>query len=74
MFNTRRKFQLAGACAVLTLSACGLETAGSAATAGAIQQQEMRQGRETLDKVNQQLQQANQAAEERLRQADEAGR
>ena len=42
--------------------------------AGAIKQQEMRQGRETLDKVNQQLQQANQAAEERLRQADEAGR
>ena len=34
----------------------------------------MRQGQETLDKVNQQLQQANQAAEERLRQADEAGR
>lgn len=69
-----RQIKMACACAALALSACGLETAGSAATAGAIQQQEMRQGRETLDKVNQQLQQANQAAEERLRQADEAGR
>jgi FtsZ-binding cell division protein ZapB len=71
MLNT---IKLACACAALALSACGVETAGSAATAGAIKQQEIRQGRETLDKVNQQLEQANQAAEERLRQADEAGR
>ena len=54
-----RQIKVACACAALALSACGLETAGSAATAGAIKQQEMRQGRETLDKVNQQLQGGN---------------
>ncbi|MCX7252683.1 MAG: hypothetical protein NTX37_14540 [Burkholderiales bacterium] len=68
------KIKMTCTCVILALSACGVETAGSAATAAAVKQQEIQQGRETLDRVKQQLQQATQASEQRDRQADEAAR
>ena len=68
------QIKMACACLSLALSGCGVETAGSAATAAAVKQQEIQQGRETLDRVEQQLLQATQASEQRARQADEAAR
>jgi Holliday junction resolvasome RuvABC endonuclease subunit len=41
---------------LLGLAACGAETAGTAATAGAIKKNEIEQGRATQEQVQQQLQ------------------
>lgn len=53
----------------LTLAACGVETAGTAATAAALKKQEVEQGRQTLQQVQQQLDQASQQAARRAEQA-----
>jgi len=57
--------------AAATLSACGLDTASSAATAAALKKQELEQGKKTMDQAQQkigqsmeQLQQSQQSRED----------
>ncbi|MGE0351232.1 hypothetical protein [Hydrogenophaga sp.] len=47
------------------LTACGVETAGTAATAGAIKKNEMEQGRATQEQVRQQLQKSMEQSQQR---------
>lgn len=54
------------------MAGCGVETVGTAATAAAIKKQELEQGRAAMDKVQQQLQEANRQTAQRAAQADEA--
>jgi outer membrane lipopolysaccharide assembly protein LptE/RlpB len=54
------------------LSACGVDTASSAATAAALKKQELEQGRQQIEQVRQQLDQANQQVAQRAAQAAEA--
>lgn len=57
------------------LSACGVETLGTAATAGAVKQQEIEQGRAVQQQVQQQLQQSmDQTQQQRAEQLDQATR
>lgn len=57
------------------LTACGVETVGTAATAGAIKQQEIEQGRVVQQQVRQQLQQSmDQTQQQRTEQLDQATR
>lgn len=57
------------------LSACGVETLGGAATAGAVKQQEIEQGRAVQQQVQQQLQQSmDQTQQHRVDQVDQATR
>lgn len=44
--------------AAVALSACGLDTASSAATAAALKKQELEQGKKTMDQTEQKLNQA----------------
>lgn len=53
----------------LTLAACGVETAGTAATAAALKKQEMEQGRKTMEQMQQKIDQANLLGRERAEQA-----
>ena len=55
--------------AILVLAACGIETAGTAATAAALKKQEIEQGKKTLEQFQQKLDQANQATQQRTEQA-----
>ena len=54
----------------LSLSACGVETASTAATAAALKTQEIEQGRKTMEQMQQKIDQANLQAQQR---ADQAG-
>lgn len=45
--------------AAVLLAGCGVETASTAATAGAIKKEEVEQGRRNLDQFQQKLDQAN---------------
>ena len=56
------------------LTACGVETVGTAATAGAIKQQEIEQGRVVQQQVQQQLQQSMDQSQQRAEQLDQATR
>ncbi len=57
------------------LTACGVETVGAAATAGAVKQQEIEQGRAVQQQVQQQLQQSlDQTQQQRAEQLDQATR
>jgi hypothetical protein len=58
----------------IALSACGLETASTAATAAALKKQELEQGKKTMEQVQKGLDQANQQARERNEAAENAGR
>jgi hypothetical protein len=51
----KRIFPLIAAAA---LSACGLDTASSAATAAALKKQELEQGKKTMDQAQQKINQA----------------
>lgn len=44
--------------AAAALSACGLDTASSAATAAALKKQELEQGKKTMDQAQQKINQA----------------
>lgn len=55
--------------ASLLLAACGVESAGTAATAAALKKQEIEQGRKTMEEFQQKLDQANQASQQRAEQA-----
>jgi hypothetical protein len=54
---------------ILSLSACGVETAGTAATGAAIKKQELEQGRKTMEQMQQKIDQANQQLQQRAGQA-----
>jgi len=55
--------------AILMLAACGVETASTAGTAATLKKQEIEQGRKDMERFQQQLDQANQAARQRAEQA-----
>ncbi len=54
---------------VLAVSACGVETATTAATGAAIKKQELEQGRKTMEQMQQKIDQANQQAQKHAEQA-----
>lgn len=54
------------------LSACGVDSASTAATAAALKKQELEQGQRQIEQVRQQLDQANQQAAQRAAQAADA--
>ena len=53
----------------LSLSACGVETAGTAATGGAIKKQELEQGKRTMEQMEQKIDLANRQSQQRAEQA-----
>ena len=53
----------------LSLSACGVETVGTAATGAAIKKEELEQGRKTMEQMQQKIDQANQQSQKRAEQA-----
>jgi len=53
----------------LILTACGVETASTAATAAALKKQEMEQGKKTMEQMQQKIDQANLMGRERAEQA-----
>ena len=53
----------------LSLSGCGVETVGTAATGAAIKKQELEQGRKTMEQMQQKIDQANQQSQKRAEQA-----
>lgn len=55
---------------LLAASGCGLESAGTAATAGAAKQMELEQARKTQEEVRQQLQQSMDQMQKRNEQLD----
>ena len=55
--------------AVLAASACGVETATTAASGGAIKKQELEQGRKTMEQMQQKIDQTNQEGQQRVGQA-----
>ena len=55
--------------ATLTLSACGVETASTAATGAVIKKQELEQGKKTMEQMQQKLDQANLQVQQRAEQA-----
>lgn len=63
------------ALALPAFAACGVETAGTAATTGAMRVQEIEQGRVVQQQVQQQLQQSmDQTQQQRAEQLDQATR
>lgn len=56
------------------LTACGVETVGTAATAGAIKQQEIEQGRAVQEQVREQLHKSLDQGQQRAGQVDQATR
>lgn len=65
------RWTLMGA-AVCSLSACGLETAGTAATAAAMKKQEIQQGQAVLDQTKAQLGQATELQQQQQKQLEQA--
>jgi NifU-like protein involved in Fe-S cluster formation len=58
----------------LPLTACGVETASTAATAAALKKQEIEQGQKTMGQFQQNLDQANQQSQQRGEPAAEPAR
>lgn len=56
---------LLGIATALILAACGVETAGTAATGAAIKKQELEQGKKTMEQVQEKIEQANQQTQRR---------
>lgn len=56
----------------LALSGCGAETVGTAAVAGKMKQEEARQARETLNDVQQKLDEVAELERQRLREMEQA--
>lgn len=54
-----------------TLAACGVETASTAATAGALKKQEIEQGQQTMEQARQRIDAATQQLQQRADQAAE---
>jgi curli biogenesis system outer membrane secretion channel CsgG len=64
--------QIIAVLAAAALAGCGVETAGTAATAAAIKKQELEQGRKTLEQARQKIGQAMEQAGRRAQEADDA--
>jgi len=60
--------------AVIVLSGCGLETAGTAASVAKLQAEQAKQGKESLDAVRANLDAAAQASQDKLKRAEEGER
>ena len=60
--------------AVIVLSGCGVETAGTAAGVAKLQAEQARQGKESLDAVRANLDAAAQASQDKLKRAEEGER
>ncbi len=60
--------------AVIALSGCGVETAGTAAGVAKLQAEQARQGKESLDAVRANLDAAAQASQDKLKRAEEGER
>ena len=56
--------RLAAALATLMLAACGVETAGTAATGAAIKKQELEEGKRTQQRATEKIDQATKAMQE----------
>ena len=56
----------------LALNGCGAETVGTAAVAGKAKQEEARQARETLNDVQQRLDEVTELERQRLRELEQA--
>jgi len=56
--------KLVAALAAVFLSACGVETAGTAATGAAIKKQELEAGQRTQQRANEKIDQATKAMQE----------
>jgi len=56
---------------VLVVSACGVETASTAATGAAIKKQELEQGKKTMEQMQQKIDQANLQSQQRAERAGE---
>jgi uncharacterized protein YceK len=56
--------------AVAVLAGCGVETASTAATAGALKKQEIEQGQKTMEQVTGRVGEAMSQAQQRSQQAD----
>lgn len=59
---------------LLCLCGCGVETVGAAATAASVKKQEVDQGKQDMARFQQQLDQANQASQQRAAALDGAGK
>jgi len=53
-----------------TVSACGVETAGTAATAASLKKQELEQGQKTMQQAQQRIDSAMQQVQERAASGD----
>jgi hypothetical protein len=60
------------ACLAAALAGCGVETAGTAATAAAIKKQELEQGKKTLEQAQQKVQQSVELEQSRAAAAEPA--
>ncbi len=60
--------------AVIVLSGCGVETAGTAAGVAKLQAEQARQGKESLDAVRANLDAAARASQDKLKRAEEGER
>jgi len=58
--------------AAVALSACGLDTASSAATAAALKKQEVEQGKKTMDQAQQKIGQAMEQLQQSQQNRDNA--
>ena len=56
--------KLVAALATVFLSACGVETAGTAATGAAIKKQELEHGKKTQQRANEKIDQATKAMQD----------
>ena len=56
------------------LFGCGVETASTAATAASLKKQEVEQGKQDMARFQQQLEQTNQAAQQRAATMEQAGK
>ncbi|WP_412479932.1 hypothetical protein [Azonexus sp. IMCC34839] len=56
-------------CVLMPLAGCGVETAGTAATAAAAKKQELEAGKQTMQQFQQKLDQANALGQQRAEQA-----
>lgn len=60
--------------AVIVLSGCGVETAGTAAGVAKLQAEQAKQGKESLDAVRANLDAAAQVSQDKLKRAEEGER
>jgi len=56
------------AVAIVALAGCGVETVGTAATAASIKAKEMEEGKKTLERAQQKIDQATQLMQQRAQQ------